>query len=134
MVVVVGGCRIRGRHARSLVRRHWRADLAWGVEAMAGRADLVGDCLVVASQRLAAVAVKPCQIWRWPLGPNAHDVEQVWWLVLVIVLNGFGGERLSWWVVFVVAGSSLFRAQVASWRQKGVSLGHRQTDLTAPST
>jgi hypothetical protein len=34
-MVVVGGCRIRGRHARSLVGRHWRVNPAWGVEAVA---------------------------------------------------------------------------------------------------
>jgi hypothetical protein len=72
------------------------------------------DCLVAASRCLAAVAARPYQIWRWLLGPDAHEVGQVWWVVLVLVLNGSGGGRSSWWVVLLVAGSSLSKAQVAS--------------------
>jgi hypothetical protein len=80
-------------------------DSAWGVSAMPGRADLAGE--VAASRRLVVVAAGSYWIWRWPRGPSAPEFGQVWWAVVVVALNGSGSGRSSWWIVLVVAGSSL---------------------------
>jgi hypothetical protein len=57
------------------------------------------------SSCLAAVALMDLAVvagFRRPRGWSSG----VWWAVLVLVFNGSSGERLSWWVVLVVAGPS----------------------------